>query len=138
MMAGRHLAATLLATSLLFPGLPAFADETVVKRWYAALVTVDEDALSNLLAEDAEMKLLDVGVVQSKSEFLASLDEWREAAKGLVVRRRVEGTEDGVTTVLACYDFPANDVLMRETFAISGTRIVENIQTRLAESCEAY
>jgi hypothetical protein len=138
MMAGRHLAATLLATCLLFPGYSALADETVVERWYAALVTVDEDALSNLLAEDAEMKLLDLGVMQSKLEFLASLDEWREAAKGLVVRHRVQGTEDGVTTVLACYDFPANDVLMRETFALSAGRIEENVQTRLAESCEAY
>ena len=137
-MAGKHLAATFLAASLLFPGYSALADEAVVERWYTALVTVDEDALSDLLAEDAEMKLLDLGVVQSKPEFLASLDEWREAANGLVVRHRVEDVKDNVTTVLACYDFPANHVLMRETFAISGERIAKNVQMRLAENCEAY
>ncbi|NGN42072.1 nuclear transport factor 2 family protein [Mesorhizobium sp. CGMCC 1.15528] len=137
-MTGKHLTATFLATVLLFPGLPAFADEAVVERWYAALVTVDEDTLSSLLAEDAEMKLLDLGVVQSKPEFLASLDEWREAAHGLVVRYRIEGVTEGATMVLACYDFPANHVLMRETFAISGERIAKNVQMRLAENCEAY
>lgn len=121
----------LLATS-------ARADNAVIDRWYNALLAVDRAAISSLLAEDARIKLDDLGVEQSKAEFIASMDEWETAGADATIRHRVEKTESGVTTVIACYDFPANDILMRETFAIAGDLITASSQAAVAETCDAY
>lgn len=121
----------LLATS-------ARADNAVIDRWYNALLAVDRAAISSLLAEDARIKLDDLGVEQSKAEFIASMDEWETAGADARIRHRVEKTESGVTTVIACYDFPANDILMRETFAIAGDLITASSQAAVAETCDAY
>jgi hypothetical protein len=40
--------------------------------------------------------------------------------------------------VLACYDFPSNDALMRETFTVAGGRIAASTQTAVAQDCSAY
>jgi hypothetical protein len=113
-------------------------DNDVIERWYAALLATDRAAISDLLSDDARIKLDDLGVEQSKVEFIASMDEWETAAAGATIRHRVEKAEAGVTTVIACYDFPANDIMMRETFAIAGDRITASSQAAIAETCDAY
>jgi hypothetical protein len=127
--------------------LPAFvllattyarADDDVIDRWYAALLAVDRAAISDLLSDDARIKLDDLGVEQSKAEFIASMEEWETAAAGATIRHRVEKVEGGVTTVIACYDFPANDILMRETFAVTGDKITASSQAAIAETCDTY
>lgn len=117
---------------------PARADEVPVDRWYQALLTVDRDSLSALLAEDAIIKLTDLGVEQSKSDFIASMDEWQAAVEGATIRHRIVETQGAVTTVLACYDFPANDILMQETFTVSASLIIENTQATVAENCDSF
>src|SRR6186713_3038629 len=95
---------------------PARADDgALIDRWYSALLVADRTELSDLLADDVRIKLDDLGVVQSKQEFIASIDEWKGAVAGAAIRHRIEKSEAGVTTVIACYDFPNNDMLMQET-----------------------
>lgn len=129
------LAACLLAG---VANVGAAAPEDTISRWYAMLVAVNEDGLAKALSDDAVIRLTDIGRVQSKAEFLGTLSEWRIAIAGGGIRHKVEKSEDDVTTVLACYDFAENDILMRETFRISGGLIAENTQARVAENCDAY
>jgi len=118
---------------------PARADDgAIIDRWYSALLVADRTELSDLLADDVQIKLDDLGVVQNKQEFIASIDDWQTAVTGAAIRHRIEKTEAGVTSVIACYDFPSNDMLMQETFAVTDNRITASSQAAIAENCEAY
>ena len=129
------LAAGLLVSTL----VRASADDgAIIDRWYSALLVADRTELSELLSDDARMKLDDIGVVQTKQDFIASIDEWQGAVAGAAIRHRIEKREKGETTVLACYDFPSNDTLMRETFTLAGGRITASTQTAVGQDCSAY
>ncbi len=129
------LAALLLVSSI----MRASADDgAVIDRWYSALLVADRSELTELLADDARLKLDDIGVIQSKQDFIASIDEWQGAVAGAAIRHRIEKSENGQTTVLACYDFPGNDTLMRETFTVAAGRITESTQTAVAQDCSGY
>ena len=117
---------------------PAIAQQPVVEEWYAALAAADRSKLESLLADSAKIRLADLGVEQTKAEFVDSLDEWEAAVKGATIRHRIESSDSAVTTVIACYDFPANDVLLREMFRVEAGLIVENNQDAIAENCETY
>lgn len=119
--------------------MPAFAgDGAVIDRWYTALLAADRAGLADLLSEDARIDLADLGIEQSKQEFLDSMDEWEASVKGAAIRHRIEKSEGGVSTVIACYDFPGNDLLMQETFAIAGERITASSQATVAENCDSF
>jgi len=127
------------AAALLVAIIAARADDgAIISRWYSALLVADRTELADLLADDVRIKLEDLGVVQSKQEFIAALDEWKGAVAGAAIRHRIEKSEGGVTTVIACYDFPDNDMLMQETFAVTDNRITASSQAAIAENCEAY
>ncbi len=132
----RILAALLLAATTLSP---AFADDkAVVDAWYAALLKADRGQLAQLLADDAVVKLEDLGLEQSRGDFIGSMDEWATAVEGAQIRHKLEKDEGGVATVIACYDFPDNDILMRETFRIIDGKIAESTQVTVADNCDAY
>lgn len=77
------LAAVLLLSAI----VRANADDgAVIDRWYSALLVADRTELSELLADDVRMKLDDIGVVQDKQEFIASIDEWQGAVAGATIR----------------------------------------------------
>jgi hypothetical protein len=127
------------AAALLMAIVAARADDgAIISRWYSALLVADRTELADLLADDVRIKLDDLGVVQSKQEFITSLDEWKGAVAGAAIRHRIEKSEGGVTTVIACYDFPDNDVLMQETFAVADNRITASSQAAIAENCEGF
>ncbi|WP_412033391.1 nuclear transport factor 2 family protein [Mesorhizobium sp. CA8] len=129
----------LAAVLLLSVTVRASADDgAIIDRWYSALLVADRTELSDLLSDDVRMKLEDMGIVQTKQDFIASIDEWQSAVAGAAIRHRIEKSDNGETTVLACYDFPSNDTLMRETFTVSGGRIVASTQTAVAQDCSAY
>ncbi len=137
-MRNRHSIAFAVA-ALLLSFTPARADDgAIIDRWYSALLVADRTELSDLLADDVRIKLDDLGIVQSKQEFIASIDEWKGAVAGAAIRHRIEKSEAGVTTVIACYDFPNNDMLMQETFAVSGNRITASSQAAIAENCDGF
>jgi hypothetical protein len=123
---------------LLSAAIPASADEQFIDDWYAALMASDQEKIGAMLSPDVKVRLLDLNVVQSKDEYLASLDEWQKAVAGATVKHRVVATDADITTVLACYDFPANEVLMSETFKVDGKLLVENVQRMVAENCDGY
>ena len=129
-----------LATTLLLSAIVrASADDgDLIDRWYSALLVADRTELSDLLSDDARMALDDIGVVQTKQDFIASIDEWQGAVAGAAIRHRIEKSVNGETTVLACYDFPNNDTLMRETFTVAGGRITASTQTAVAQDCNGY
>jgi len=129
----------LAVVALLFALTSVRADDSdVISRWYSALLVADRTELSDLLDDNVRIKLDDLGVVQSKQEFIASMDDWQGAVAGAAIRHRIAKSEAGVTTVIACYDFPGNDMLMQETFAVADNRITANSQAAIAENCDGY
>ncbi len=128
----------LLAGAVLLAAILARADETVIDRWYDALLKADRAVLAELLTDDARISLDDLDIVQTKAEFLESMDEWENAVAGGTIRHRLEKEEDGVSTVMVCYDFPNNRMLMQETFAVSDGRITASSQAEVADNCDAY
>ena len=137
-MRDRHSIVFAVAALLFSLTLARADDGAIIDRWYSALLVADRTELSDLLADDVRIKLDDLGVVQSKQEFIASIDEWKGAVAGAAIRHRIEKSEAGVTTVIACYDFPNNDMLMQETFAVTGNRITASSQAALAENCDGF
>ncbi|ESY70630.1 nuclear transport factor 2 family protein [Mesorhizobium sp. M0051] len=129
----------LTATALLIATIAARADDrATISRWYSALLVADRTELSDLLSDDVRIKLDDLGIVQSKQEFIASIDEWKGAVAGAAIRHRIEKSEGGVTTVVACYDFPNNDMLTHESFAVADNRITASSQVAIAENCDGF
>jgi hypothetical protein len=129
-----------LVAALLSALAPARAadNDDIITRWYSMLVAANEDGLGSLLADKVVIKLEDIGIKQNKAEFLGTMGEWRIAIAGGGIRHKVEKSDGDTTTVLACYDFAENDILIRETFKIDDGLIAENTQTRVAEDCNAY
>ena len=126
-------------TALAFLLTSALADDSaLISRWYAALLVADRTEISDLLSDDVRIKLDDLGIVQSKQEFIASMDDWQGAVAGAAIRHRIARSEGGVTTVIACYDFPSNDMLMQETFAVTDNRITASSQAAISETCDGY
>jgi len=128
----------LLAGAVLLAAISARADEAVIDRWYDALLKADRAVLAELLTDDARISLDDLDIIQTKAEFLESMDEWENAVAGGTIRHRLEKEEDGVSTVMVCYDFPNNRMLMQETFAVSDGRITASSQAEVADNCDAY
>lgn len=127
----------ILALALL-GSFSAEAQQGLVDAWYAALIKADRNRLGALLDPAAKIKLTDLGVEQTKAEFIASLDEWEAAVDGATIRHRIDKTEDGLTAVIVCYDFPSNDLLTQETFRIRNDLVVESEQATIAENCDSY
>lgn len=118
---------------------PARADDhAVIGRWYSALLVADRGSLSDMLADDARIRLQDVDTEQNKQQFLASMDEWKGAVAGANIRHRIESADNGLVTVVVCYDFPGNDLMTREVFALTDERITASSQATIAENCDGF
>lgn len=133
---GARIFTTVFVLAALLTAGTVRASEDLVDRWYELLAKADGSGLAAMLSDDALIHLNDLGIEQSKAEFIATMDEWAEAVAGATIRHRVETTTGDVTTVLACYDFVSNDMLIRETFTIRDGLIVDNAQTGVAETCD--
>ena len=130
-----------LLMGILLPASAAYAQSSLLDRWYTALFDVNRVAIADLLAEDAVIKLEDLGVSQTKAEFIESLDEWEDIVKTANLAWQLE--EDTVVdetqaTVLVCYQFPDNELLIREVFAFGDGKIVSSTQTTADDSCEEF
>jgi hypothetical protein len=129
---------TMVVTLALLATASAVAQESIVDRWYAALLKADGAALSELLANDATIRLDDIGVTQSKAEFIASMDEWQTAVKGAKIRHKIEAEMGDTIAVRTCYDFPNNDMTTRETFTTKNGLIMANTQMTIGENCDGF
>jgi hypothetical protein len=140
MKAARSLR-VLAVFGLLLPVSLALAQNSLLDRWYTALFDVNRLAIADLLADDAVITLEDLGVTQTKAEFIEALDEWEDAIKNANLAWQLEeDAEASATTasVLVCYQFPENEMMIREVFGFRGTKIVSSVQTTVGESCENF
>ncbi len=131
----------LLVFGLVLPVSSAPAQSSLLDRWYTALFDINRVAIADLLAEDAVITLEDLGVTQTKAEFIEALDEWEEAVENANLAWQLEaGTESDATraSVLVCYQFPDNETMIREVFGFRDSKIVSSIQTAVGDSCENF
>lgn len=132
----RHKLVRAAFALLLLSTSPALADPAgTLKRWYDGLAAGDAAVLAPLIAGDAVFVLEDIGIEQSRDEFLESLPEWRDAIAGGSIRWRLE--EDGTdsATVVVCYRFAEGAVETREVFTFAGERILRSEQAETGEDC---
>ncbi|MEQ8308599.1 MAG: nuclear transport factor 2 family protein [Hoeflea sp.] len=119
----------------------ARAENGILERWYTALFDVDREALSELLADEALIQLEDLGITQTKAEYIASLDEWEEVAQNTNFAWQIdaEAPQDAdQATALVCYQFPDNDLMMREVFSFGDGRITGSVQSAVGDTCEEF
>lgn len=130
-----------LVCGLLLPASSALAQNSLLDRWYSALFDVNRIALADLLAEDAVINLEDLGVTQTKAEFVEALDEWEDVVKDANLAWQIEdGTVSDLTTatVLVCYQFPDKELLIREVFEFRDSAIISSVQTTIGDTCENF
>ncbi len=114
------------------------AETALIERWYNALGTINRAEFADILSDKAKITLGDLDIIQTKEEFIASLDEWQDAMKGATIRHAIDADADGLVTVSVCYKFPDNEALAREVFAFEGGKILASEQETIAESCETF
>jgi hypothetical protein len=114
------------------------AEKVLVERWYGALEKIDRAAFGDLLSDKAKITLGDLDIIQTKAEFIVSLDEWQDAMRGATIRHAIDSDADGLITVSVCYKFPDNEALGREVFAFEGSKIVGSEQETIADTCESF
>ncbi|MBB3236051.1 hypothetical protein [Phyllobacterium endophyticum] len=124
--------------SVMRPGSADDAHNAIIEAWYSALGTADRSVFDKILADEATVILEDIDTIQTKDEFLASLDEWKNAVHNAKVRHRIGGVEGETTTVFVCYQFPANTTYTREIFNFRNGRVIESAQTSLGGACEGF
>tara|TARA_R110002020_G_scaffold47752_4_gene136103 strand:- start:1417 stop:1839 length:423 start_codon:yes stop_codon:yes gene_type:complete len=119
----------------------ATAQSSLLDRWYTAMFDVNRVAIAELLADDAVIKLEDLGVTQSKAEFLEALAEWEDIVKTANFAWQLEegaAVDDSTATALVCYQFPDKELMIREIFAFRDGKIVSTAQSTAADSCDDF
>ncbi|MBO6554441.1 MAG: hypothetical protein JJ926_14330 [Roseitalea sp.] len=115
-----------------------------VNGWYASLLPgQDAQAMAaragTLLAEGAVIDLRDLGITQTREEYLESLDVWADAVAGGTVAHRIEpGFDESSVSATVCFRFADNEVLNRETFAIEQGLIVNALFEQIADDCAGF
>ena len=130
-----------LAVGLALFGSSATAQNSLLDRWYTAMFDVNRVAIAELLADDAVIKLVDLGVTQSKAEFLEALEDWEDIVKTANFAWQLEegaADDDASATALVCYQFPDKELMIREIFAFRDGKIISNTQSTAADSCEDF
>ncbi len=110
----------------------------VVQRWFQALTTVDRREFNKLLAEDAKIELRDLGITQTKAEFIEALDNWEDATKGAILLTRPLTSIGGKDVIETCYRFEENEQLNRETYISSQEVITSVIQELIGDKCVGF
>lgn len=131
----------ILIGGLLLPVSSALAQSSLADRWYTALFDVNRIALTDLLAEDAVINLEDLGVTQTKAEFIEALDEWEDVVKNANLAWQIEdgtGADPTTASVLVCYQFPDNELLIREVLEFRDDKIISSTQTTVGDNCENF
>jgi hypothetical protein len=131
----------MLICSLAAATVPARADNALLDRWYWALFNVDRGLITELLSDNATIQLEDLGVTQTKAEFIAALDEWEEIAQTANFAWQVdsEASQDAnQATALVCYQFTGNDLMVREVFTFGEGKITGSVQSTVGDTCDDF
>ncbi len=134
-LAGCLLAAFMAAT---FPALSQEQMPEPVLKWFAALGAVDRPAFVELISEDAVIALKDLGVEQTRDEFIAALDEWERTTRDAVILSRLVEIGEGEAVVEVCYRFSQNEQFNVETFFHSADQITGSVQESRGPVCEGF
>jgi hypothetical protein len=139
--APRHLIVSAgFLTAAILPG-GALAQELAsppVAKWYEALRTADRGAFAALIAPDGEIELKYLGLVQSRDEFINSLDDWQQLMKqGQILTRQVSAEAD-IAVVEVCYRFPDAQKMNRETFTLEGEKITRVVEEEAGADCPGF
>ena len=127
---------TFLLTSV---GAHAQSVAAPVDKFYDALREADGAAIDAVLADDAVIRLADLGFDMTADEFVESMDMWSELTPTLTMRVKEGDGSSGETVVrIVCYDFGSNQSLTRETSTVVDGLITANMQEEIAESCEGF
>jgi hypothetical protein len=124
--------------------LPASAQESVhpvLDAWYAALFAADRERLAPLLSDDAVITLEDIGITQTREEFLDSLEEWGDSIDGAELSFRLDASEpadETRATAFVCYRFPGSTVMTHERFTFAGGKVTASAQMPAGNSCEGF
>lgn len=131
-----------IATAIIVPtALNAAGKSEILDKWYPALFAVDGEKLDELLAENAEIQLDDLGITQTKNEFLESLEEWSDSVQGAKFKWKIDPEtkpDSSQATALVCYTFPENQILIREAFTFVDGRIANSHQMTAGEDCDGF
>ena len=106
-----------------------------VERWFAALGGVNEREFEKLIAEDARIILKDLGVEQTKQEFISALAEWQRLTRDANIIYRYVAIEEDTATVNVCYRFKSNEQLNQESFTFKGEEITGSVQEFKGDDC---
>ena len=109
-----------------------------VQAWFVALTKVTHPGFKKLIAEGAKIELRDLGIIQTRQEFLDSLDEWEDATKGAILLTQIISSKDGIDIVRVCYRFENNEQLNRETYYYADGKITSVIQELISKKCEGF
>ena len=110
----------------------------IVQRWFLALTTVDRRQFNKLLANDAKIELRDLGITQTKEEFIEALDNWEDATKGAILLTRPMTSVAGKDVIETCYRFEKNEQLNRETYYSSNDEITSIVQEYVGDKCIGF
>lgn len=115
---------------------PVLADDrSIIDVWYEALKESNRDVFNEILDDNAVIDLKQLGVTQTKSEFLTSLDAWDEVVSQLSLSYSWEGIDATSATATVCYKFDGNAYTNLEVFVVGNGRIIRQEQERLMEGC---
>lgn len=129
-----------LAPSIIAPSIvrsQELAPEPIM-TWYKSLKTNDANAIAGLLTDNAVIKLEDLGISQTKEEFIASLDQWAELNGDVNILTRTASVAGNKVEMKVCYRFTSNEVLNLETFELIETKIAKSVQKQLSKTCEDF
>ena len=111
------------------------AEETPVEAWYEALQDVNRETFKKIISDDARIILKEIQVIQSKDEFIESLDNWEDAAKGLSLFFSADRKGENEIVTQVCYQFESNAFTNLETFTFENGKIVLQVQEKLRDGC---
>lgn len=109
-----------------------------VQAWFVALTKVNHPGFKKLIAEDIKIELRDLDIVQTREEFLGSLDEWEDATKGAILLTQLLSSKDGVDILEVCYRFESNEQLNRETYSYADGKITSVVQELIGTECKGF
>lgn len=108
---------------------------STVQNWYDGLRTANAAIFEDILTDNAIIELTDLGISQNKSEFISSLDQWKQVNKGAVITTKLTSNSNSIIEVKVCYKFPSNEAYNRETFELIDGKISKSNQEQISKNC---